>query len=129
MYIPFRRWGTTGFPDWLNCVTWAWVLRLGLGHTFWSSLMTSASDWDGKPRGDTAYSEIERENGRGKKAQRSGRRLALWHQNSFLRIDIAHYKDLSWAFHIPMNFVDWKTETILLLFYDCNSLLCDLETY
>ncbi len=23
--------------------------------------MTSVSDWDGKPRGDTAYSEIERE--------------------------------------------------------------------
>jgi len=39
--------------------------------------MTSASDWDGKPRGDTAYSEIERENGGGKKGQRSGRRLAL----------------------------------------------------
>ncbi len=30
--------------------------------------MTSVSDWDGKPRGDTAYSEIEqREWKRGKK--------------------------------------------------------------
>lgn len=60
MYIPFRRYGTTGFVDWLIYVTCAWVRWVGLGHTFWSSLMTSASDWDGEPRGDSAYSEREK---------------------------------------------------------------------
>lgn len=82
MYIPFRRYGTTGLVDWLICVTCAWVRGLGLGHAFWSSLMTNASDWDGKPRGDSAYSE--RENRRVEKRTAKRRRLALFHHNVIL---------------------------------------------
>ncbi len=74
--------------------------------------MTSVSDWDGKPRGDTAYSEIERE--RMEEGEKDSRVGGDWPYD----IRTAYYtrQDLSCAFHMPGNFVDWKKETALHFF-------------
>lgn len=81
--------------------------------------MTSVSDWDGKPRGDTAYSEIERER------TEEGERTVEWAETGLMTSEQlsenSYYtlQDLSCAFHIPGHFVDWKKETSLHFFNRC----------